>query len=762
MFTYRWRLVRHACAVLVLAAFAAACSEDPEQAKQQYFESGNRYFAEGKYQEALVQFRNALQRDPRFGEAHLRLAATYEQLGDGRNAMREYVRAADALPQSLEAQIKAASYLLLARQFEDVRARAQAALAIDPKSVDAQILLGNALGGLRDFEAALRELEEAVKLDPTSSVALSAVGSAQLAQGRVDAAAAAFRQAVEANPGVAEPHLALANFLWARGQVGQAEESLKKALAIHPGNLIAHRALATLYLTSGRASEAEPHLKSLAEDDRSSGASLKLALADYYMLTNRAEDALRVLESLVSAKDTQSAADTRRATIAFVRGNTAEGHRVIDAVLARDPRNLPALLVKSRFELAEGRLEGALRHAQAAVAANPQSIQARYLSGTILRGLHKPKEATEAFNEVLKINPRATAAQVQLAQLHLEQRQAPAALQLARDAARSVPNDPEVQLTLLRSMLANGQVDQAQLLVSKLMKALPKESAVHVAAALVASSKQDIAGARQAFERAIALNADNFDAVNGLTRLELADRKPAAARVRVDEELAKRPGDPRVLNLAARVYASLDDLSRAEELLRRSIDVDPSGPEAYSMLGWLYARQQRLPEARANFERLLQQRPGDVGAQTLVAMLYESEGNLDEARKHYERILQIDPAAPVAANNLAYRYVQDGGNLDVALQLAQTARQRLPDSAEVADTLGWIYVKKDLASLAVIHLEAAISKAPSEGLYHYHLGVALHQLGQKIRSRRVLERALSLNLPASDAEQARALLAAIS
>ena len=151
--------------------------------------------------------------------------------------------------------------------------------------------------------------------------------------------------------------------------------------------------------------------------------------------------------------------------------------------------------------------------------------------------------------------------------------------------------------------------------------------------------------------------------------------------------------------------------------------------------------------------------PDSVSANTIIAMLYEAEGNKGEARKRYERIIQIDPGAAVAANNLAYSYAEDGGNLDLALQLAQTARQKLPESAEVADTLGWVYVKKDLATLAIPRLEEAVAKSPGTALLHFHLGVALVKSGQKIKSRQVLERALSLNLPAPAADEARRLVA---
>ena len=128
------------------ALAAAACAKDPEFAKQEYLKSGDRYVAEQKYSEAVVQYRNAIQQDARFGEARLKLAQTYVKLNDPRNAFREYIRAADLLPDNVDAQVKAATLLLLARQFEDAKTRAEKALAKDPKNVDAQIILGQRAG----------------------------------------------------------------------------------------------------------------------------------------------------------------------------------------------------------------------------------------------------------------------------------------------------------------------------------------------------------------------------------------------------------------------------------------------------------------------------------------------------------------------------------------------------------------------------------------------------------------------------------------
>ena len=85
----------------------------------------------------------------------------------------------------------------------------------------------------------------------------------------------------------------------------------------------------------------------------------------------------------------------------------------------------------------------------------------------------------------------------------------------------------------------------------------------------------------------------------------------------------------------------------------------------------------------------------------LGTILRAAEARTTKPKTRYNKALQIDPRAAVAANNLAWIDANTNGNLDVALQLAQTAKAQLPNRHEVDDTLGWIYYKKGLSSLAI-------------------------------------------------------------
>ena len=138
----------------------------PRGEKQQYLVSGNRFFDEGNYSAAIIEYRNAVDLDARFGEARKKLALSYARTGDARGALDQYVRAADLLPEDVDVQIAAGTLLLAARKPEDAVARADAALKVQPDNVSAYVLRGNALAGLSSFDEALKSIDEALRLDP--------------------------------------------------------------------------------------------------------------------------------------------------------------------------------------------------------------------------------------------------------------------------------------------------------------------------------------------------------------------------------------------------------------------------------------------------------------------------------------------------------------------------------------------------------------------------------------------------------------------
>src|SRR6188472_941902 len=97
----------------VLATALAACKSDPQATARAALEKGNQHASKAKYNEAIIEYRRAVQADPRLGPARLQLAIAYATTGDGPNALREYARAAELMPDDDDAQLKAGNFMLL-------------------------------------------------------------------------------------------------------------------------------------------------------------------------------------------------------------------------------------------------------------------------------------------------------------------------------------------------------------------------------------------------------------------------------------------------------------------------------------------------------------------------------------------------------------------------------------------------------------------------------------------------------------------------
>src|SRR5262249_48931660 len=161
---------------------------------------GDIYFDQGHYPEAVIEYRSGIQLDARRGDIRMKLADAYLKEKDPSNALREYVRAADLLPSSVDAQLKAGQLLLVAHAFPEARTRAEKALALDAKNVDALVLRGNALAELKDLDGAIAEYESAIAEDPSRNQAYMSLGAIQFVQGKHAEAEEAFKNAIAADP----------------------------------------------------------------------------------------------------------------------------------------------------------------------------------------------------------------------------------------------------------------------------------------------------------------------------------------------------------------------------------------------------------------------------------------------------------------------------------------------------------------------------------------------------------------------------------
>jgi tetratricopeptide (TPR) repeat protein len=194
--------------------------------------------------------------------------------------------------------------------------------------------------------------------------------------------------------------------------------------------------------------------------------------------------------------------------------------------------------------------------------------------------------------------------------------------------------------------------------------------------------------------------------------------------------------------------------------LKKAVELDKHNSDAISSLGRVQSMEGAADAALATYNSGLKDNPKQADFYILMGGVYENKHDLEQAKSAYQNALQIKRDDPVASNNLAYLLLQTGGNPDLALHLAQTARRGLPQNPGAADTLGWAFYQKGVYRSAIEMFQEAIRLAakdnkPESADYHYHLGLAYAKSEQPALAKQHLERVLKIDPKYPDADDVR-------
>jgi tetratricopeptide (TPR) repeat protein len=177
------------------------------------------------------------------------------------------------------------------------------------------------------------------------------------------------------------------------------------------------------------------------------------------------------------------------------------------------------------------------------------------------------------------------------------------------------------------------------------------------------------------------------------------------------------------------------------------------------MIGNAYAAQQKFDTAIEQYEKASAKNSNAIPPLIMIGMLYDRKNQPKKANEYYRKVLDINKNMTVAANNLAYNYVRDGGNLDVAFGIAQKAREVNPNDPGLADTLGWIYYKKGAYPTAIALLKESSEKFKGNNPeVLYHLGLAYVKSGEKTLAAETLTKALASDQAFFGRDEARKTL----
>jgi len=130
------RSVLQTLLVVFITIMMFAC-ESPEEKKMNAFNRGDVFYEKGKYAEAKLEFKNAIQVDPEFTEAYYKLGMVKFKQGKIKEAYKNFSQAVKLSPEHLNSQLQLGRFFLAAKAADKALKKADLILKTDTENQDA-------------------------------------------------------------------------------------------------------------------------------------------------------------------------------------------------------------------------------------------------------------------------------------------------------------------------------------------------------------------------------------------------------------------------------------------------------------------------------------------------------------------------------------------------------------------------------------------------------------------------------------------------
>jgi len=743
------------------------CSRDPNVRKQKYFESGEKYFAEGKYREAEIQYRNAIQVDSRYAEAHYQLSQAYLKLGETDRAFQELSRTVDIAPDNYRAHTDMANLLVTVRNpdgspVQDTLKQAKVHLDIlrdrQPNTPETHEAWANYYGAQNNIAAAMQEMQQAVAADPHRSESYLLLALFQLRSNLPDQAEANFKKATEVDPKAMNAQLALGGFYQSRNRLPEAEAQFKHAVAVDPKNPAPRAALVRLLMQEGKKDESESFLRQTKKDLSDNPEGYRM-LGDFYA-TWDIDKATTEYGSLYSEHPKNIQVKKNYIQLLILKNRLDEATKLDNEILKANPHDVEGLVYKAQVQLRQNDANGAVDSLQSALRNDPDNATAHYQLGLAFAQQHNDARAESEWREAVRLRPDLTDAQRALAALEVQRGDVDALLQTAQQIITAQPYSADGFILKGIADLARLRYSDAQQDAEQAMQRAPQSAAPYVQLGNIQLAQRHYAEAEKFYQQALDKEPSSVEGLSGLMNTYFAQKQYDQAIAAANAQIAKSPNNANFYDLlGTALFNGKKDLPGAEAALHKAIALDKTDVDALEKLGKVQVQEGAADKALALYQQSIKDNPREVTFYILSGELYEAKKDWDHAKGMYQQALSISPDHPLASNNLAYVILEQGGNVDVAMGLAQTARRGMPDSPNPADTLGWAYYQKGIYQSAINQFQEALRLSekrgdPDDADIHLHLGLAYQKANQNALARQQLEKAVKLDPNNADARKA--------
>lgn len=701
----------HTILTLALAISLAACTRPDDPAT--LVASAKDYIAKRDYKASIIQLKNALQKEPNHPEAryllglsslesgdivsaevelekaaglglasdelHIALARTRLAKGEAAKVVSEFGGKTLAAPKA-QAELRAlvgTAELQRGRRPEAQGAFSEA-LALDPANVPANLGIARLAAAEQDFPGALRRVETALAAVPSSFEALLLKAELLAVQGRNEPATETYRAAIEASPHQVSARMALISHLIRQRSLeaaGVEVEALRKAA---PRDVRVPYAKALLLVEQRKFAEVKEPILQVLRSLPEHVPSLTVAGMAALETGAYAEAEGHLRKALFNAPEAIGA-KRLLATTHLRMGKTDLAMTEVRELLARAGEDPAILALAGEAHLASGDVASAARHYERARALAPDNVRV----------------------------------QTRLAQIRFAAGDSDKGFAELEAASASNADEYQADLALIAAYLRQRQADKALDALERLEKKQPRNPLTHNLRGLALLLKQDYAGARASFEVALEINPTYMPAVVSLTRLDLRDKNPEAARKRYEGVLKRDPkNDQALLGLAALLRLSGSNPTEIENLLKQSIAANPSSPTARASLVNHYLRGRDSKAALAAAQDAAAALPHSAAAVQVLGVTQLAAGEINQAIATLTRLGEMLPKSPQPRLLLARAQIA-ARQPDEAIKSLRSALELEPNLAAAHRDIAAIYAATGRAEQALREARAVQAEKPS-------------------------------------------------
>ncbi len=748
----------------------ASCNRDPKVQAQRQLEQANKFFSRGKYKEAAIMYKRALQKDMRFGEAYYRLGLTELKLGGYGEALRWLRRAVELQPTNTDAITKLADlYMLASTQagtqqkplLDEAKDLSDKLLQQNPDSFDGHRLKGQLALFDKDPKAAIEEFEKANRIKPNQTDVVLVYFQALILDDRFPEAEKLANALIDKEKTYGPMYdLLYAQYL-RRKDLAAAEDVLKREVANNPAQVRPIIQLAQYYFFTGKKTEMDAVMQQL--NDEKKFPEGHLAAGDFFLFRLKdAESARAQYEAAIKAFPKDKAVYQKRLVELYATtGRGPQANEMLAAILKDNPKDSEAIGMRAALMLATGnrdQINLAANDLQALVTRSPENHMYRFNLARAMVAKGEIEPARLQLEEAIKLRSDFVLARILLAKIYLAEGQPANALKEAEGAIAVDKNNLQAHLTRSTALLGIGDKDKAREELDLIGKVYPKNPEAKYQVGYLAFQDKDYKKSEQIFGDLYKANPNDTRGLAGMTETLAAEGRMADAIKETQKAVEKEPQRRDLKLVLAKFYVRSERYDEAIAIYQFLIQQEPRSADLLFQLAETQRRKGDLNGAVDTFRRCSQAAPADTGCLTQMGLILDATGKRDQAQPIYEQILKIRPDNGVALNNLAFIKAEEGVDLDQALSMSQRARQQMPNVPEVSDTLGWIYIKKNLSEDAVRVFKDLTAQVPSNPTFHYHYGMALLQKGDKSSAKKELELALADKPSKGDEAKVRELL----